>query len=273
MKQVMDLSENLYAQYVDYTQIQDFKDMMVQVGLQTREFPLARSIRLVDGYRATYWRYFGDEPYLTRTVLLEGLGNKDWIAELMYQLGDKRSHYDTIAQDLAMMAVTDALPALPFAYTNEVTPRNSEWFADTARSADYARGTYDVCKMCRMALVGGESPNYKFLVRASEPVTDAPVMSCAVDSILFNPQINLITPDRLTAGLAIVAAASSGVHSNGISLVIGEALKLPDQFMTKLPQREHPRGRGPDPDRVLRPPARDDPVRRDRARRPPAGNR
>lgn len=42
---------------------------------------------------------------------------------------------------------------------------------------------------------------------------------------------------KLTLALdkRIIGAAASGIHANGISLVIKEALKLPDQFLTKLP--------------------------------------
>jgi len=224
-----------YAQFVDYTQMQRFKDMMAEVGRQTCDFSLRRGVEVLYGYRAVYWRYTGTRPHVFRGPLLEGLGNKSWIAEWMYQFGDGQSHFDTIAQDLAMMGVGDSLPALPFAYANEVTPRNSEWFADAARAADYARGTHEVCDLCSMTLVGGESPNYKFLVQAAPPVGDAPVMSCAVVSILPNPSLNAITPDRLRGGLSIVAAASSGLHSNGISLVISRAMEQPDQFMTLLP--------------------------------------
>jgi len=224
-----------YAQYVDYTKMQGFKDMMVEVGMQTRDFALRRGFEIVDGYRASYWRYTGNRPYINRTLLLEGLGNKSWIAEWMYKRGDGQSHYGAIAQDLAMMGVGDSLPALPFAFVNEVTPCNSEWFADRARAAEYAQGIHEVCDLCSMALTGGESPNYKFLVQATPPVDDAPVMSCAVESVLFNPKLNLITPDRLRAGVAIVAVASSGLHANGISLVIGRAMEQEEGFMAKLP--------------------------------------
>ena len=45
----------------------------------------------------------------------------------------------------------------------------------------------------------------------------------------------LITGKKLTPGDAIIGVASSGIHANGISLVIKQALALPDQFLTKLP--------------------------------------
>ncbi|MCX6809183.1 MAG: hypothetical protein NTZ65_00275 [Candidatus Berkelbacteria bacterium] len=224
-----------YSEFVDYGLMGDFKKMMVEVGRETRDFSKRRGVDVFYGNRSVYWNYFEQQPHYFRGPLLEGLGNKSWIAEWMYKYGDHMPHYNTLAQDLAMMGVGDSLPFLPFAYSNEVTPRKSDWFADEERAADYARGTYDVCKLCSMTLVGGESPNYRFLVKADEPVDDAPVMSCAVNSILVNPQLNAITADRLKSGLSIVAARSSGLHSNGISLVIDRAMKLPDKFLTLLP--------------------------------------
>src|SRR5207237_1210391 len=46
---------------------------------------------------------------------------------------------------------------------------------------------------------------------------------------------NLITGQELRAGDHIIGVASSGVHANGISLIIKKALELPKQFLTELP--------------------------------------
>ena len=60
---------NEYAQYVDYTQMQGFKDMMVEVGRRTRGFALRRGFEIIDGYRASYWCYVGGLTYINRTLL------------------------------------------------------------------------------------------------------------------------------------------------------------------------------------------------------------
>jgi phosphoribosylformylglycinamidine cyclo-ligase len=49
------------------------------------------------------------------------------------------------------------------------------------------------------------------------------------------PKENLITGQKLSVGDHIIGVASSGLHANGISLVIKKALLLKDQFLTKLP--------------------------------------
>jgi phosphoribosylformylglycinamidine cyclo-ligase len=49
------------------------------------------------------------------------------------------------------------------------------------------------------------------------------------------PKSRLITGKKLQPGDHIIGATSSGLHANGISLVIKRALQLSDQFLTKLP--------------------------------------
>lgn len=225
-----------YAQYVNYDILQPFKDRMVEVAHETAGYSLERrDVRLRPGHRVGGWHYAGVHDYVFAGPLLEGLGNKSWLARWMQMKGDKKSHMDTIAQDLALMSVNDNLPALPFIYHNEITPRASEYFLNEDICDDYARGTLAICDACGMTLGGGETPNYWFLVGASGDVDDAPVMSSATVGIITNPDLNLITADRLKPGLAILAVEASGVHSNGLSLIIGRGLKLPEQFMTMLP--------------------------------------
>jgi phosphoribosylformylglycinamidine cyclo-ligase len=149
---------------------------------------------------------------------------------------EKESNFFNIAIDLAMMGANDILVrgALPVVYLNEVAPRTSEWYQNERRSRDYAKGTFHACQVCGMALLGGESPAYKYLVRAEPPVEDAPVMSCTVIGIIA-PVSRRISGEKLQPGDVIIGAASSGLHSNGISLVLERGLKLPDKLHTKLP--------------------------------------
>lgn len=63
----------------------------------------------------------------------EGLGNKNWIAEWMYQYaGDGRTHYEWIGWDAGLMAVNDVIAqgAMPVVYLDEVAAGDSEWFED-----------------------------------------------------------------------------------------------------------------------------------------------
>lgn len=219
---------------LDYSQIQPFKDRMVEVGKKTRLFPIRRDVYVVGDDPTLEYR--GSQPHFWKTML-EGLGNKSWIAQWMYQFsGLGRSFFDVIAIDTALMGVNDVLPvgALPVGYHDEVAAKTSGWFNDQARAADYAQGLFEVCQLCGMALIGGESPAYRFLLGATPPVSDTPSFSCAVFGI-GAPASRRINKKNLRAGDVIVGATSSGWHSNGATYIISEALKLPDMFNTKLP--------------------------------------
>lgn len=52
---------------------------------------------------------------------------------------------------------------------------------------------------------------------------------------MIDPKSRLVTGSKLAAGDSIIAVKSSGIHANGISLLIEEAKKLPDHFLTVLP--------------------------------------
>lgn len=235
-----------YAQSgVDYTKIQGFKDAMVAAGKTTLEFPNRRGIYLPDDVLHSHGAVYGcDLPDHVRAndvrwcLTKEGLGNKNWIAERMYELtGDP--HYLGIGYDNAMMAVNDVIAqgAMPVVYADEVAAGDSDWFTDTRRSAQLADSFYQACADAGMALGAGESPALRYLVKSEEPVKSAPVLSGSVVGLIY-PKSRLITGQNLQAGDLIIGATASGLHANGISLVIKRGIdrvSLPDGFMTMLP--------------------------------------
>jgi phosphoribosylaminoimidazole (AIR) synthetase len=197
------------------------KDKMVEVGKRTAHLSLERrGVLITRGHRINRWDYTGNELHTFVGPVIEGLGNKVWIARWMQLFGDGQSHMEKIAQDIALMSVNDNLPALPFAYADELTPRASSYFEDEVICTDFAQGTEAICNLCGMSLVGGETPNYKFLVDAFGEVDDAPVMSSSTVGIITNPDLNFITEDRLQPGDRIIAVKSSGWHANGASRYI-----------------------------------------------------
>lgn len=80
----------------------------------------------------------------------------------------------------------------------------------------------------------GESPALRYLIKAEPPVQSAPSLSGCVTGIIA-PTTNLITGRNLKIGDHILSAKSSGLHANGVSLVIKRAMTLPEKFLTKLP--------------------------------------
>jgi phosphoribosylformylglycinamidine cyclo-ligase len=227
------------ASGVDYTKIEPFKMAMVRAGKRTLAFPNRRGVFVDEdsvGAHGAVFEYRGRQPHLW-CMTQEGLGNKNWIAEWMYQhAGTGRTYYEGIGIDTALMAANDVIcqGALPVIYTDEVAAGDSEWFADEKRSRDLAESFYRACEMCGMALPAGESPALRYLVKAEPPVRSAPSLSGCVTGIIAPPD-KMVTGAKLAAGDRIIGAPSSGLHANGVSLVIQKALSLKDKFLTLLP--------------------------------------
>jgi len=236
---------------VNYVLIEPFKEAMINTGKRTLSFPNRRGVFInedvLHAHGAVY-KYRGrGKNFFSRFVsrvsghLLcqtqEGLGNKNWIAEWMYQFAKNgKTYYDGIGIDAAMLIVNDVIAqgAMPVVYTDEVAAGDSEWFNDKKRTADLAESYYRICELTGMAMPAGESPALRYLVKAELPVKSAPTMSGCVTGIIA-PASNLITGRELQAGDSIIGVTSSGLHANGVSLVIKRALALPDQFLTRLP--------------------------------------
>jgi len=220
---------------VDYTKIEPFKQAMQATGKRTLDFPNRRGV-YIDEEAGDVFVYHGSHKPLWY-MIQEGLGNKNWIAEWMYQHADTgRTHYEGIGIDTALIAVIDVIRrgALPVAFTDEVAAGDSDWFKDEYRAQTLAESFYQACEMCGMALLGGESPALRYLVKAEPPVKSAPSLSVSVTGIIAPPE-RLITGRELQAGDHIIGVTSSGIHANGISLVIKRALTLKDQFLHLLP--------------------------------------
>jgi len=224
---------------VDYKKIEPFKMAMIRAGRRTLEFPNKRDVSIEEeslGTHGVVYRYRGTKSHLW-CMTQEGLGNKNWIAEWMYQhAGTGRTYYDGIGIDTALMAANDVIcqGALPVIYTDEVAAGDSEWFMDEKRSNDLAESFYMVCEMCGMALPAGESPALRYLIKAESPVESAPSLSGCVTGIVA-PAERMVTGKKLCVGDHVIGATSSGLHSNGISLVIKRAMSLKDKFLHPLP--------------------------------------
>lgn len=225
---------------VDYTKIQGFKDAMIEVGKKTLGFPNRRDVYIetdVMHSHGVVYDYRGSEKTHRWAKTQEGLGNKNWIAEWMYKFsGLGRTFYDSIGIDTALMAVNDVIAqgAMPAVYADEVAAGDSEWFADTKRAADLANGFFQICHQVGMALGCGESPALRYLIKSEPPVPSAPSLSGSITAIIA-PSHRMISGKQLKAGDRILGVTSSGLHANGVSLVIKRGMALPERFMTKLP--------------------------------------
>lgn len=223
---------------VDYTKIEPFKRAMQAVGKRALHFPNRRGVFVSEeavGAHGAIFEYRGPYSHFWCKTQ-EGLGNKNWIAEWMYQqAGTGKTYYEGIGIDTVLMAANDVIcqGALPVIYTDEVAAGDSDWFKDEARSQALAESFYKACEMCGMALPAGESPALRYLIKSELPVKSAPSLSGSVTGIIA-PKERMITGRKLGVGDHIIGVTSSGLHANGISLVIKRALTLKDQFLYRL---------------------------------------
>jgi phosphoribosylformylglycinamidine cyclo-ligase len=160
----------------------------------------------------------------------EFLGDQSYVAKWMYQHTGE-SYYKAIGFNLGQIIAIDVIPggALPVIFTDVVVVDSYDWGADELRRNDFAAGIYEACKSCGMALIQGETGAAKYLVKPGQSV-----LSGSITGIIV-PKERLITGRKLQIGDHIIAAKSSGIQSNGSSLVIKRAKTLKDQFLHKLP--------------------------------------
>jgi phosphoribosylformylglycinamidine cyclo-ligase len=143
---------------------------------------------------------------MTRPVLAtstDGVGTKVAIAQAM----DK---HDTIGFDLVGMVVDDivvcgAEPLFMTDYiaTGKVVPE---------RIAAIVSGIAAGCQKAGVALIGGETAEHPGLLEPGE-------YDCAGAATGVVEYADILGPHRVVAGDVVLALASSGLHSNGYSLV------------------------------------------------------
>ncbi len=168
-------------------------------------------------------------PFLLASIV-ECLGSKALVADEMQRLTG-RSFYDAIAQDTIAMAVNDLVTvgATPLVVQAYWAAGGSDWFADAARASALVDGWRRACERCGVAWGGGETPALAGIVEAGRIDLAA---SCTG---IVSPKSRLSVGDALGPGDAIVLLGSSGIHANGLSLARKLVDRLPDGYLTLLP--------------------------------------
>lgn len=133
----------------------------------------------------------------------DGVGTKLKLAFLM----DK---HDTIGQDCVAMCVNDIIccGARPLFFLDYM----SLWKNIPEMVATIVKGVTDGCKMAGCALVGGETAEMPGLYSENE-------YDLAGFSVGIVDQEKMINSENIEVGDVVIGLASSGVHSNGFSLV------------------------------------------------------
>lgn len=133
----------------------------------------------------------------------DGVGTKVAIAQAM-------DIHDTIGQDLVGMVVDDivVMGAKPLLMTDYIATGK----VHPERIADIVRGVAEACAAVDCPLIGGETAEHPGLM-AEDDYDIAGAATGVVDAE------NVLGAHRVTVGDVVIGMASSGLHSNGYSLV------------------------------------------------------
>ncbi|TDB72669.1 phosphoribosylformylglycinamidine cyclo-ligase [Micromonospora sp. KC723] len=133
----------------------------------------------------------------------DGVGTKLVIAQQM-------DIHDTVGIDLVAMVVDDLVACgaeplflLDYIATGEVVPE---------KVAEIGAGIADGCRYAGCALLGGETAEHPGVLRPDEYDISATGVGVVEES-------EILSPDRVEVGDVVIAMRSSGLHSNGYSLV------------------------------------------------------
>ena len=141
------------------------------------------------------------EPVLVSGT--DGVGTKLKLAFMLYK-------HDTIGQDAVAMCVNDILVqgAEPLFFLDYLAVGKLE----PEQVASVVKGVADACKESGCALIGGETAE----MNGFYPVGEYDIAGFAVGAV---DKSKIITSQRVKAGDVLLGLPSSGVHSNGYSLV------------------------------------------------------
>lgn len=176
----------------------------------------------------------GESAYLIETPteylahVEEGLGTKNLVADAMFDLTEQ-SYYENIGIDTVATIVNDLITtgALPISVAMHAAVGDSGWFDHQRRADDLARGFARACNDSGAVWGGGETPALKGIVQPSTIV----LAGSAIGRIA--PKSNRIV-GHVRDGDAIILLASSGVHTNGLTLCRTLADRLPQGYLTPM---------------------------------------
>jgi phosphoribosylformylglycinamidine cyclo-ligase len=158
----------------------------------------------------------------------EGLGTKNLVADAMLSAAGE-NYYRNIGIDTVATMVNDLITtgALPISVAMHAAVGDGEWFANSARTQALADGFAEGCKMSGAVWGGGETPTLRGIVNPQTIV----LAGSAVGRI--KPKSMRIAGD-VRDGDSIVLLASSGIHTNGLTLCRTVAERLPQGYLTNM---------------------------------------
>lgn len=160
----------------------------------------------------------------------ESIGTKNIIAdELLEEFGT--SYYYNIAIDNVASIVNDlsTCGAFPLSFMLHLAAYPNEWYLDKRVIEPLLEGTAHACNLAGLTWGGGESATDRDIIQSGKAM-----LSGSATGIIY-PSTNVLNEDKIKIGDRIIIFESSGVHTNGITLLRKELLKkLPNGYKTKL---------------------------------------
>ena len=212
---------------VSYEELDAFKRACQQAARTTAGALLAHGWREPAAVRgeSAYLLEAGDH-FLAHVE--EGLGTKNLVADAV-QAVTGRCFYREIGIDTVATMVNDLVTcgARPVAVAMHAAVGDSGWFADRVRAQSLVEGFAEGCRQAGAVWGGGETPALRGVVAPAAIV----LAGSAVGRIA--PKSLRVTGD-VRDGDAIVFLASSGVHTNGLTLCREIAEKLPQGYATPV---------------------------------------
>jgi phosphoribosylformylglycinamidine cyclo-ligase len=154
----------------------------------------------------------------------DGVGSKLLVAQAL----DK---YDTVGIDCVAMNVNDLLcvGAKPLAMLDYIAVER----CDPEVFGQVGRGLCEGARQAGIAIVGGETAQIPDMLKGAKPGSALDLAAMAIGIV---PDGNVIDGSKVQPGDTLIGVASSGVHSNGLSLaraVLARKFRL-DERLTEL---------------------------------------
>lgn len=162
----------------------------------------------------------------------EGLGTKELVAAKMRFLTNTSFYHDIAQCTLAMIVNDIATRAVPIVASMHLAVGTSDWFEDTLKCHNLAEGYADACMKARCVWGCGETPVLSGVIEKGAAMIGGSAIGVVqeIDRI-GTPVISGVIED----GDQILILESSGIHANGITLARRIAEKLPEGYLTKMP--------------------------------------
>ncbi len=145
-------------------------------------------------------------PNLGIAISTDGVGTKLLVAQAL-------GRYDTVGIDCVAMNVNDVLcvGAEPVALVDYVAVEQ----ADAAMLEAIGRGLHEGARQAGVAIPGGELAQVPELLRGARPGRGFDLVGTAIGTVALD---RIVVGQDIADGDAVIGLASSGIHSNGLTL-------------------------------------------------------